>query len=109
MPKIPSKVGSCAPATTDWNFQWSTVSLVYEALLRDRTHSPKAIRVSTVVRLCLGHVQRMDRICNTPNFERYVELSVTINDPCFPIEIGDVLQLGTFGTRVDCIHYIPVA
>jgi hypothetical protein len=51
----------------------------------------------------------MDRICTTPNFERYVELSITINDPCFPIEFWDVDQLGTLSARVDCIHYIPVA
>lgn len=109
MPKTPSKVGSCAPAITDWNFQWSVVSIAYEALYRDHTHSPIAVRVSTVICLCLGHVQRMDRICTTPNFERYVELSITINDPCLPIEIRDVDQLGTLGARVDCIHHIPVA
>jgi len=51
----------------------------------------------------------MDRICMTTNFERYVELSIAINDPCLPIEIRDVDQLGTLGARVDCIHYIPVA
>jgi hypothetical protein len=51
----------------------------------------------------------MDRICTTPNFERYVELGITINNPFLPIETLDVDQLGTLGARVDCIHYIPVA
>ena len=45
----------------------------------------------------------------TPNFERYVEFSITINDPCFPIKLRDVGQFGTLCARVDCIHYIPVA
>ena len=51
----------------------------------------------------------MDRICNTANLERYIELSITIDNPYIPIELRDVDQLGTLGTRVDCIHYIPVA
>jgi hypothetical protein len=51
----------------------------------------------------------MDRICLTPDFERYVEFSITINDPYIPIELLEVDQLGTLGARVDCIHYRPVA
>ena len=85
------------------------VSLAYEALRIYRTHSPIAVCVSTVICLWPGHVQRMNRICLTPNFERYVELGITINDPCLPIELREVDQLGTLGARVDCIHYIPVA
>jgi len=50
----------------------------------------------------------MDRICTTTDFKRYVELSITINDPGLPVERRDVDQLGTLGARVDCIHYIPV-
>ena len=50
----------------------------------------------------------MDRICAASNFERHVELSITINDPFILIELRDVEILGTLGARVDCIHYIPV-
>ena len=85
------------------------VSLAYEAVRKRHTHSPIAECLSTVVRLWPGHVQRMDRICLTPNFERYVELSITINDPYLPIELLEVDQLGTLGARVDRIHYRPVA
>jgi hypothetical protein len=85
------------------------VSLTYDALRRRHTHSPKAECFSFVICLWPGHVQRMDRICMTPNFERHVELSITINDPCLPIEPRDVDQLGTLGARIDCIHYRPVA
>jgi len=85
------------------------VSPAYAALWRNHTHSPKAKCLSTVICLWPGHVQRMDRKCTTPNFERYVELSITINNPCIPVERWDVDQLGTLGARIDCIHYISVA
>ena len=85
------------------------VSLAYEAMRRRHTHSPEAVCISVVICRWLGHVQRMDRICTTSNLERYIELSITINNPCIPMELRDVDQLGTLGARVDCIHYIPVA
>jgi hypothetical protein len=51
----------------------------------------------------------MNRICTASNFERYVELSFTINDPRLPMEIRNVDQLGTLDARIYCIYYIPVA
>ena len=66
------------------------VSLAYDALRRRHTYSPDAECLSIVIYLWLAQVQRMDWICNTPNFERYIELSITINDPCFPMELRDV-------------------
>jgi hypothetical protein len=85
------------------------VSLAYEAMRRRHTHSPVAEYVSFVIYPWHGHVQRMDRICIAPNLERYIDLSITINNPCIPMVLRDVNQLGTLGARVDCIHYIPVA
>ena len=81
----------------------------YEGLQGRHTHTPKAECLSIVINLWLGHVQRMDRICIPSHFERYVELSITINHPYIPTEVREVIQLGTLGARVDCIHYIPVA
>ena len=75
---------------------------------RCRTHSPETDCLS-IVSQWLGHIQRMDRICNTPNLERYIKLNITINNPYNPIEGRDVDQFGTLGARVDCIYYIPVA
>jgi hypothetical protein len=85
------------------------VSLAYEAMRRRHTHSPEAECLSIVICQWLGHVQRMDRICTTPNLERYIELGITINNPYIPIEDRDVDHLGTLDARVDCIYYIPVA
>ncbi len=109
MPKIPSKVWSCAPAITDWNFELSLVSLVHGTLRGRYTHSPITKCASGVICLLPGHVQRMDRICLTRDFERHVQFSITINDPNFPIELLTADQLGTLGTRVDRIHDITVA
>ena len=81
----------------------------YQVLRRPHTHSPKAICIPIVICRWLGHVQRMDRICNAPNFERHIDLGITIYDPRIPIELRDINQLGPLGARVDCIHHIPVA
>ena len=84
------------------------VSLAYEVVQRRLTHSPEAICLSIVICRCLGHVQRMDRICNTRNLERYIELNITIKNPYIATVVGDVNHMGTLGARVECIHYIPV-
>ena len=50
----------------------------------------------------------MDRIGLTPDFEGQVDLSIAINDPDIPIKGRIIDQMGALGTRVDCIHDIPV-
>jgi hypothetical protein len=85
------------------------VSLVHGTLRGRHTHRSITKCASAVICLLPGHVQRMDRIRLTPDFERHVQFSITINDPNFSIELLTADQLGTLGTRVDRIHDITVA
>ena len=60
------------------------VNLAHRTLRRRHTHSTIAKRIAVKSHLFPGHIERMDRIRLTPDFERHVDLSCAINDPDIP-------------------------
>ena len=47
-------------------------------------HIPTTIAISVIICLLSGHIERMNRIELTPDFERQADLGWAINDPDTP-------------------------